>query len=312
MKLDLTKKYIDLETVNKFIEYNSDFSTVKPISKPHLDVVFMSYNEKDADKHYDLLKKRIPSAKRINGVKGMLNAYNACREIAETPYYFIVEGDSVICKDFNFSLPKEWIASIATLTREELSHDYVRAKHCITWKSLNPVNGELFHHSPIGLVFKSKNPYNWKNKINYSMPNNYNEDDTFNSNITTGLSTDASVFRDCNSKFRLSNMASIDFFNSSPYDAWKAGFRVGTKLTNRILNKLKIESSDFYEERLNHWATVGYEQKNGKYCIEGVTFGIKCAKISDNWVEEYKNTGHNYDWLKETFEREYGTQYNTN
>ena len=31
MKLDLTKQYIDLDTVNKFIEYNSDFSTIKPI-----------------------------------------------------------------------------------------------------------------------------------------------------------------------------------------------------------------------------------------------------------------------------------------
>ena len=56
--IDLTKQYIDLDTVNKFIEYNSDFSAIKPISEPHLDVVFMSYNEKDADKHYELLKKR--------------------------------------------------------------------------------------------------------------------------------------------------------------------------------------------------------------------------------------------------------------
>ena len=62
MKLDLTKKYIDLDTVNKFIEYNSDFSNVTPISEPHFDVIFMSYNEKDADKHYELLKKRVPNA----------------------------------------------------------------------------------------------------------------------------------------------------------------------------------------------------------------------------------------------------------
>ena len=125
MKLDLTKQFIDLETVNKFIEYNSDFSTVEPISKPHLDVVFMSYNEKDADKHYELLKKRVPNAKRINGVKGILNAYNACREIAKTPYYFIVEGDSMICRDFSFKPTKKWITDIANLRKEEFNYDEV-------------------------------------------------------------------------------------------------------------------------------------------------------------------------------------------
>ena len=135
MKLDLTKKYIDLDTVNKFIEYNSDFSNVTPISEPHFDVIFMSYNEKDADKHYELLKKRVPNAKRVNGVKGILNAYNACREIAETPYYFIVEGDSIVCKDFNFKPTKEWLQSIATLNPGELNYDYIKAKHCIAWKS---------------------------------------------------------------------------------------------------------------------------------------------------------------------------------
>jgi len=307
MKLDLTKDYIDLETVNKFIEYNSDFSNVKPIPVPHLDVIFMSYNEADADKHYELLKKRVPNAKRVNGVKGILNAYNACREIAETPYYFIVEGDSMICKDFKFKLPIEWLQSIASLAPNELNYDYVKARHCITWNSINPINGEINNHSPIGLAFKSDNPYNWKSDTNFNIPHNYNNDI---SNEISSKSTEADSFKaqgiHCNT------IASIDFFNSSPYDAWKAGFRIGIKLTSRIINKLKIESSHFYEERLNRWATVGYEQKNGKYCIEGVTFGIKCAKISDNWIEEYKNTGHNYDWLKETFEREYGTQYNTN
>ena len=304
MKLDLTKKYIDLDTVNKFIEYNSDFSNVTPISEPHFDVIFMSYNEKDADKHYELLKKRVPNAKRVNGVKGILNAYNACREIAETPYYFIVEGDSMICRDFDFKLPTEWLQSIASLDPGELNYDYVKARHCITWNSINPINGEIKNHSPIGLAFKSDNPYNWKSDTNFNIPHYYNNDI---SNEISSKSIEADSFKvqgiPCNT------IASIDFFNSSPYDAWKTGFRIGNKLTFRLLN-LNLNLKE--EERLNHWATVGYEQKNGKYCIEGVTYGIKCAKICNNWIEEYKNTSDNYDWLKETFERKYGTQYNTN
>jgi hypothetical protein len=305
MKLDLTKKYIDLETVNKFIEYNSDLSDVKPIPEPHLDVVFMSYNEKDADKHYELLKKRVPSAKRVNGVKGILNAYNACRELAETPLYFIVEGDSMICKDFKFKLPIEWLQSIASLDHNELNYDYVKARHCITWNSINPVNGEIGTHSPIGLAFKSDSLYNWKCDTNFNIPYNYINDIDSKESIK---SIEADSFK-CQG-IRSNAIASVDFFNSSPYDAWKTGFRMGNRLTFRLLN-LNSNLKET-EERFNHWTTVGEEQKNGKYCIEGVTYGIKCATICTNWIEEYRNTSDNYDWLKETFEREYGTQYNTN
>jgi len=307
MKLDLTKQYIDLETVNKFIEYNSDFSDVRPIPNPHLDVVFMSYNEKDADKHYKLLKKRVPNAKRVNGVKGILNAYNACREITETPYYFIVEGDSMVCKDFNFKPPQKWTKHLTTLTNDEISYEYVKRKHNINWNSLNPVNGEILNHSPVALVCKSTNNYNLFEK--FKLPNNYDIDNTYEIFDETIIEED---YWKMWGSWQENNIASISFFNTSPYDSWKTGFRIGNRLTYKLLNETNKQNHNDYTIRLDKWSSVGYEQKNGKYCIEGVTYGIKCAKICNNWIEEYRNTSDNYDWLRETFEKEYGTQHNTN
>ena len=304
MKLDLTKQYIDLETVNKFIEYNSDFSNIIPIPEPHFDVVFMSYYEADADKHYELLKKRVPTAKRVNGVKGILNAYNACRKIAKTPYYFIVEGDSMICRDFSFKPTKKWITDIANLRKEEFNYEYVQLRKQIRWHSLNPVNGEIWPHSPISLVYKTIDKYNqFKESV---LPINYEYLDIVN---------DTKLIIEDNWRERVSllepTIASIDGFNSSPYDAWKTGFRIGNRITTNLLNDKDKPTTNENSNRLDRWTTIGYEQKNGKYCIEGVTYGIKCARISSNWIEEYRNTTDNYKWLKETFEREYGTQYNT-
>jgi hypothetical protein len=66
------------------------------------DIVFISYDEKDADLNYDLLLKRFPDAKRIHGVKGNVNAYKAAAKLCDTPWYYAVFPKTKIDPEFNF------------------------------------------------------------------------------------------------------------------------------------------------------------------------------------------------------------------
>lgn len=308
---------MDLDLLDKFLIEKTDYSNVKPLNLK-FDVIFMSYYEKNADENFETLKKLVPNAKRVNGVKGILNAYNACRELSETTFYYIVEGDSVVCNDFDFKLPIQWHKNImyfinekadninvswkntlmpgfgkyatVNVTSREESVDF--AKVCtnlsVCWDTINPVNGEIAPHSPIGLTFKSNKPYGF-----YAESIDYDE---FKMN---------GIFA--------RRIGSIGGFNSSPYDAWKAGFRVGNRLAYQILNISKPgRDADNLEERLHHWESVGYDRYNGKYCIEGVKLGKSLAIKHNEWQSKFIAMSHNYNNLKNIFIKEYGTEYYNN
>ena len=48
------------------------------------DIIFLSYDEPNADKNYHDLLNKIPWAKRIHGVEGSDAAHKACAELSET------------------------------------------------------------------------------------------------------------------------------------------------------------------------------------------------------------------------------------
>ena len=89
-------------------EYNF-FVNTKEIDQvagyyPPFDIVFISYNEPNADENYEKLKVRFPYAKRIHGVKGIHQAHLEAAKISDTRMFWVVDGDAIIEPDFNFEL----------------------------------------------------------------------------------------------------------------------------------------------------------------------------------------------------------------
>lgn len=72
---------------------------------PSPDVVFVTYQEPNAEEHFARLLAFAPRAKRVRDVEGMYNAYQQAARIAETPFFFLVDGDSWILDGFAFSAP---------------------------------------------------------------------------------------------------------------------------------------------------------------------------------------------------------------
>ena len=65
-----------------------------------LDIIFLSYDEPNAEKNYADLLTKVPWAKRVHGVEGSDAAHKACAELSETDRFITVDGDNTIRQDF--------------------------------------------------------------------------------------------------------------------------------------------------------------------------------------------------------------------
>lgn len=72
------------------------------------DIVFISYDEPEADRNYAQLLESYPRAKRVHGVKGMENALAAAARASETPWYFAVFGKTELHPDFDFDFRPDY------------------------------------------------------------------------------------------------------------------------------------------------------------------------------------------------------------
>lgn len=73
------------------------------------DIVFISYDEKDADLNYKILKDRFPTAKRVHGIKGNVMAYKEAAKISSTPWYYAVFPKTKIDSNFNFDIHPNYL-----------------------------------------------------------------------------------------------------------------------------------------------------------------------------------------------------------
>jgi hypothetical protein len=100
------------------------------------DIIFISYNEPNADENFSKLKLRFPLAKRIHGVKGIHQAHIAAAKKCFTKMFWVIDGDAIIVDSFNFN----YIV-------DEYNLDTVHV-----WRSQNPVNGLEYGYGGVKLL----------------------------------------------------------------------------------------------------------------------------------------------------------------
>ena len=64
------------------------------------DVIFISYDEPNADDNYADLLNKIPWAKRSHGVFGSDAAHKAAAALSETPRFIGIDADNIVDPDF--------------------------------------------------------------------------------------------------------------------------------------------------------------------------------------------------------------------
>lgn len=150
------------------------------------DIVFISYNELNADENFSRLKSRFPLVKRVHGVKGIHQAHIAAARMCFTKMFWVVDGDAQVLDTFNFDYQvPDWDLDVVHV-----------------WRSKNPINGLEYGYGGVKLL-----PRNLTLKISpdsvdmtTSISSKFKAMDEV-SNITAfntdGFSTWRSAFREC-------------------------------------------------------------------------------------------------------------------
>jgi hypothetical protein len=100
------------------------------------DIVFISYQEINAEENWNALKDKFPRAQRIHGIKGIHQAHQAAANLAKSDMVWIVDGDAKIYSDFKFEYEVD-----------KFAFDTVHV-----WRCKNPVNDLIYGYGGVKLL----------------------------------------------------------------------------------------------------------------------------------------------------------------
>jgi hypothetical protein len=217
------------------------------------DVVFLSYEEPNADANFARLLEFAPRAKRVHHVEGIFNAYQAALALAATPYFFIVDGDSWILDGFEFAAPAN-----------------VSGAAIWMWLSRNAVNGLEHLNGAVKLLSREAISSMRPGALDFSVSMR-------------------------GRRLEVRRVASETRFNTSPFLAWRSGFRECAKLASGFVNHPTVP------HLIRTWQTVGANKPNGNWCMlgsrMGADFGTRFA--GTDRLRSINDMG----WMKAVFER---------
>ncbi len=208
-----------------------------------LDVVFLSYDEPNADQHYADLCNKVPWAKRVHGVKGSDAAHKAAAELSETEWVVTVDADNIVDNRF-FNL--------------QFDPDN-KDIQVYSWLARNRINGLLYGNGGLKI---------WRKDFILNMKS-HEASDSDRAQVDFCWETGYKQFAECYSE---------TVITGSPFQAWRAGFREGVKMT--LLDGVKIPADEIKERvwwhnlhRLKVWSTVGAHEENGLCAVYGARLG---------------------------------------
>ena len=234
------------------------------------DVIYLSYDEPNAEKNYADLLTKIPWAKRVHGVEGSDAAHKACANLSETDRFITVDGDNQIYNTFIDS-------------KIEIPEDADFDNSVISWCGKNIINGLTYGNGGLKC---------WPKKFVLSMRTHENAD-------PDNLHAQVDFCWDVN-YFQQKETYSIVHNNTTPQQAWRAGFREGVKLA--LDRGEKVGKKEFLTEthwRCLHmlyiWTMVGSDVDHGMWAILGARAGLAKTMCTDwDYIKvrdfEYLNT----------------------
>jgi len=92
-------------------------------------------------------------------------------------------------------------------------------------------------------------------------------------------------------------VASINRFASSPWNAWRSGFREAAKLAS---NTIARGNQDETVERLTAWTTKGLDRPFGEYVVPGAVLGMQYGTENKNNQDALVKI-NDWSWLYEQF-----------
>ena len=220
------------------------------------DIVFLSYDEPNADVHYADLLTKAPWAKRVHGVKGSDAAHKAAANLSDTEWFITVDADNIVHTEF-FDLDLD------------MSDPKIQV---YGWCGRNSVNGLRYGNGGLKI---------WKKEFVLNM-RTHEASDSDRGQVDfcweEGYKNFPRVYSD-------------SIITGSPFQAWRAGFREGVKMT--LLDGVRVPPQEIKERiwwhnihRLRMWSTIGAHEEHGLYAILGARMGTWMTNCTDwNYID---------------------------
>ena len=252
------------ETLNELMKYYPVIQKKNIIdkyipfgNKKQPDIVYLTYNENNAEDNFENLLKKYPNLKRLHRVKGLSRAFRNVAEMVESSYYVLIDGDNLVLDEFDLysvtpPLPNEMHFYMTRNPVNDLVYGYGGIKSCPT-ENFRRIQNDKIDPIASGGILKTRG---------------------------------------------IKEIASITNFNTSPFNAWKAGFREVVMLLNQD-PELKMDYEKI-QAKIEIWKTKGKDRPVGKFTIAG-------AKDGENYGLKHKGQHellfkiNDPDFLKRTF-----------
>ncbi|MGI9437047.1 MAG: hypothetical protein ACR2Q4_19825 [Geminicoccaceae bacterium] len=227
-----------------------------------LDVVYISYDEPRADQSFAEIQAICPRAKRVHGVKGFDAAHKAAARLANTEHFITIDGDNVdvdpLVLDGSIALPPGYHGCVAAFSAR------------------NRLNGLIYGNGGLKV---------WPRALVLEMRTHENADHQRN----------ATEFCWGMGWYKLDCLASDIEVTTTPFQAFRAGFREGVKLVTpdglsprEAFPDLPLKEAfgrhvwTGNADRLSVWCSVGADVEHGLFAIYGARLG--CAMLHfDDW-----------------------------
>lgn len=218
-----------------------------------LDVFFLSYDERAADRHFAQLQSVSPRApKRVHGIKGLHNAYSRAARTSLTERFITVDADSFAEDDTVFRLTVD----------DDGIDDLVFA-----FMARNQVNGLVYGNGSIKC---------WSKRAF----------DGLQTHERTAPGSGQIDFYHALPYRWLPEIGSINCFATDPFHAFRGGYRETVKLSIGSDSRPGADCrplmlADRARHRIATWITVGKDADHGAWAIYGARRGL-----IDYWLDQ--------------------------
>jgi hypothetical protein len=216
-----------------------------------MDFVFLSLDEPNADKNFADLKRKVPWAKRVHGVKGFDTAHKRAAEISDTDRFITVDADTQIDEEF--------LNVLVDLKSLGVDNTYQ-----FSWCGRIDLNGLKYGNGSLKC---------WTKDFVKNMRTHENHD-----------GNDKNVIEFCHfpNYYQFNENYSTSYIDGSAYQAWRAGFREGVKMSLDKNVRLPMKQLWWQNyQRLLVWMTVGMDNPMGVYAIHGARTGCYLTTCTD-------------------------------
>jgi len=230
------------------------------------DIIFISYDEPNADENWNDLNSKVGHAKRVHGVKGIDASHKRAGELSYSDRFFVVDGDTKVDKQF-FALDVD---------EDKLDDNYV-----YSWAAKNDINGLVYGNG--GIKFWPKHVM--KKMISHEGDENGGTDFCWTVPY-----------------YQMTDWFSVSHCGTTSVQAFRTGFREGVRLTfdasgNPVSDIKELWTGNI--TKLLTWMNVGSDAQFGLYAMMGARLGCYLTLNKNyNFIKNFNPTQINdYDWF---------------